>query len=231
MRLTECWILGLTLWCAACGGSQKPAEEPASDAAPAGSEASASDDAAASASEGKPVEDGKDEASKADKDGGEASTSGPSIKRTPQDIVTAPDSIFMFSFNASDMKRGAEERCDARAKDDPKKRAECMTKEKEKIPADGMQFKQEKGKWYWLTLRRKGNTLINLHKVPVEFADETETTLVLKPVGKDEGTQPGKAPGETKIEVPNDYQIIVEDPKHGKMVYEAKLGLTGEQPR
>jgi hypothetical protein len=130
------------------------------------------------------------------------------------------------------VKKVAEEQCDKRAKDNPKKRAECMTKEKNKISTDGMVFSQEKNRWYWSTVRRKGKTLVYLHKVPVEFEKETATTVVLKPVGKDEGTMRGRgAPGETEVEVPNDYQMILQDPKHGKMVFEAKVGLLGEQQR
>jgi len=73
--------------------------------------------------------------------------------------------------------------------------------------------------------------LTNLHKLPIEFTKEDDHSVVLKPIGKDEGKARGKPPGETKVEVPNEYEIWIQDPKHGKMVYEAKVGLLGEQPR
>jgi hypothetical protein len=229
MRLNSGLLLAFSLCLAACGGSQKPAEEPQEDSAPSAEEDSAEKEAEAPA---------EAEASEAEAPGkkeeasSEPSTSGPAFKRSAKDIITAPDVVFMFSFNESDMKKEAEERCDERASDDPKKRADCMSKEKNKIEADGIQFKQEKDRWYWLTIRRKGKTLVNIHKLPIEFTNETDKSIVLKPVGKDEGTLRGRgAPGETKVEVPNDYQIVITDSDHGKMVYEAKLGLIGEQQR
>lgn len=222
MRLNHSVLVAFSLWLAACGGSNKPAEEP--ESADAKTE-EGGDSAKADEPEKTQTEDEKKEEST-------ESTSGPAFKRTAKDIVTAPDIVFMFSFNESDVKKEAEERCDKKVKDDPKKRAECMSKEKSKIEADGMQFKQEKGNWYWLTIRRKGKVLENLHKLPIEFTNETDTSITLKPIGKDEGTRRGRgAPGETKLEVPNDYQIILTDPTYGKMVYEAKVGLIGDQPR
>jgi hypothetical protein len=131
----------------------------------------------------------------------------------------------MFSFNESDVKQKAEEACEGRSKGDPKKRADCMTKEKSKIEADGVGFKEEKGTWWYMTIRRKGKVLTNLHKVPFEFGAETPKSITLKITGKDTGTKPARFPNEVTIEVPNDYQIILNDPEHGKMVYEAKIGL------
>lgn len=224
MRINTSILLALSLCLAACGGSQKPAEEPEAEAAATEEETDAAASEAPDSEESPEKEEAKETA--------DSSTSGPAFKRTPKDIVTAPDVVFMFSFNESDVRTRAEEHCDSRAKDDPKKRADCMSKEKSKIDSDGMQFKLEKDRWYWLTIRRKGKTLVSLHKIPVEFTNETDNSIVLKPVGKDEGTLRGRgAPGETKVEVPNDYQIILNDSKHGKMVYEAKVGLIGEQPR
>jgi hypothetical protein len=226
MRLNLSLLLMLSLSIAACGDSNKPAEEP-TESAEAQKESADAEPAAEEKADAADAEAKKEEEAPAD-----SSSSGPTIKRTAKDIVTAPDVVFMFSFNESDVKKEAEERCDKKAKDDPKKRAECMTKEKDKIEADGMQFKQEKDRWYWLTIRRKGKVLVSLHKLPIEFEQDSDHSIVLKPVGKDEGTQRGKgAPGETKVEVPNDYQIVITDPKHGRMVYEAKLGLLGEQQR
>ncbi len=49
-------------------------------------------------------EEKKDESAKSD-----SSSSGPTITRTAKDIVTAPDTLFMFSFNESDVKQKAEE--------------------------------------------------------------------------------------------------------------------------
>jgi hypothetical protein len=203
----------------ACGGSAPAPKEAdaASEAAPAAEGDKPAE--AEAAAESKP-EEKKEEPAKSD-----ASSDGPTITRTARDIVTAPDTLFMFSFNESDVKQRAEEACEGRSKGDPKKRADCMGKEKGKIEADGVGFKQENGNWYYLTIRRKGKVLTNLHKVQFEWGAETPNSVTLKITGKDTGTKPGKFPGEVKIEVPNDYQIVLNDAEHGKMVYEAKIGL------
>jgi len=33
---------------------------------------------------------------------------------------------------------------------------------------------------------------------------------------------------ELKIEVPNDYTIVVQDPKQGRLVYSANVGIPGD---
>lgn len=236
MRVKSNLIACLLLCASACGGGQKPAEEPTSEGssekAKETSEDSGADKAEAKSDDADSKDSAKKDAAKdkaKDKDKDkeeESSTSGPKITRTAKDILTAPDVIFMFSFNQSDIKQEFEKQCDKEAHDNPKKRADCMTKAKKKIDFDGVAFKQEKGTWYWLTISRKGKTLTNLHKVPIDFGKEDEHSIVLKPIGKDEGRARGGAPGETKVEVPNEYEIAIQDPKLGRMVFEAKIGLT-----
>jgi hypothetical protein len=232
MRVKSNLIACLLLCLSACGGSQKPAEEPAAEASGDSVKETSEDSGAEKADAKSDDSESKDSAKKdgdKDKDKAkeeESSTSGPKITRTAKDILTAPDIIFMFSFNQSDIKAEFEKQCDKEAHDNPKKRADCMTKAKKKIDFDGVAFKQEKGTWYWLTISRKGKVLTNLHKVPIDFGKEDEHSIVVKPIGKDEGKARGGAPGETKIEVPNEYEIAIQDPKLGRMVFEAKIGLT-----
>ena len=234
MRVRPIFILCVPVWLAACGGGQKPAEEPVADSS--AEESEDSNEAADAAADAKP--DGKSEGAgdkpgeaKEDKnekkdDAASTDTSGPQVKRTVRDILTAPDVIFMFSFNQSDIKDAAEKQCDGEGTGNPKQRAKCMARAKQKIDVDGIALKQEKGKWYFLAFRRRGRALVNLHKVPIEFTKEEERSIVLKPIGADEGSARGAAPTETKIEVPNEYEIVIQDPKLGRMVYEAKIGLT-----
>jgi hypothetical protein len=210
-----------------CGGSQPSAEEPKAE------EAKADDEKAEEKSDEKKDEkDDKADSDKKDEKKDEKTSSGgmPEVKRSPKDHLTAPDVVFMFSFNDSDPKTKAEERCTASSKNDPKKMAQCMTKERGKFPADGMQFKKnDKGEWTWMTLRRKGSTITYLHKIPFEFGDEKETSVVLKLTGKDTGKSPmGKVPSQITVEVPNEFQIAMQDPEHGRLVYEAKIGITSD---
>jgi hypothetical protein len=216
MRKPLIFILtALTLATAsACGGSQPAAEEPKE-------EAKADEDKSEEKSEEKSDEKAEEK---------KEPTGMPEVKRSAKDYLTAPDVTFMFSFNDSEPKEKAEERCTKSTKNDPKKMAQCMEKERNKFPADGMQFKQnDKGEWTWFTLRRKGSTIQWLHKITFEFGDEKETSVTLKLGDKDTGKTPMRnIPSTITIEVPNEFSIAMKDPEHGRLVYEAKIGITSE---
>ena len=134
----------------------------------------------------------------------------------------------MLSFNDSDVKQAAETKCTASSGNDPKKMNGCMAKARKAIDIDGYQFKEIGGKWFWMTLRTEGKTLHTLHKFEIEFGPETPGSVTFKPKGKDLGSKPGKLPGSVTVQVPNDYQISLDDPKLGKLVYEAKIGLLSQ---
>jgi len=213
-------VVCVSLLVAACGGgAAKP--ESADDAK--------ADDAAAGADKADAASDGKADASKpADKEAAKPAPAddGPKPTRTAQDILTAPDVVFLFSFNDSEPKAAAEEKCTKKAGDNPKKMNECMATERKAFPADGHRFKKDdKGQWWWITLRQSGNVLNALHKIPVEFGEETATSITLKPVGKDKGSAPMNPPAKIVFEVPNDYQIALKDPKAGRLVFQAKVGV------
>jgi hypothetical protein len=143
-------------------------------------------------------------------------------KRTLKDVLTTSGALFVFSFSASDVHKAAEEKCEKSAKDDPKKKADCMTKASEKLESDAFQFTEEgENKGVWVTMRRKGNKLSMVHKVDIEFGKETDKTITLVP----------KTGKEVVVEVPSEGQIVIDDPKSGKMVYDLKLGLLGDQAR
>ena len=94
-----------------------------------------------------------------------------------------------------DPKQVAEDKCTKKSGDDAKKMNECMAAERKNFPADGYRFKKdEKGQWWWITVRQNGNRLVSLHKIPVEFGEETANSITLKPVGKDKGSAPMNPP-------------------------------------
>jgi len=214
-------VLALSL--VGCGGSAKPAEEPASEAA-------ASDSASGAAgTSDKPDTAANADAGKTATKSSAPADEGPKPTRSATDILTAPDVVFLFSFNDSEPKHAAEEKCNKKAANDPKKLNACMADERKNFPADGHRFKQdEKGQWWWITVRQKGNRLVALHKIPVEMGEETATSVTLKPVGKDKGTSPMTPPAKIVFEVPNDYQIALQDPKAGRLVFQAKIGVVSE---
>ena len=79
-----------------------------------------------------------------------------------------------------------------------------------------------------MTYDKRGDQLVTMHKIPFEFGEVTEQTVALRPTGKDKGLAPlGRLPRQFVITVPNEYSIEVNDPVHGKLVYEAKIGILG----
>jgi hypothetical protein len=209
---------------AACGGSQPPAEDASS-----GEGDSSSESPSEEAKSEEPKDEAKDEEKKdAKKEEPTGPSDGPGpITRTAKDMLTAPEVTFMFSFNQSEPKAKAEEKCQAQTKGQGKKMADCMRKASSKFGEDGIQFKQEKGTWHWITLRRKGSTLTTLHKIPFEFGEEKPTSVVIKPTGRDTGRSPMRnIPKSVTIEVPNEFSIAIDDPEAGRLVYEAKIGIT-----
>ncbi|HVW24533.1 MAG TPA: hypothetical protein VHC69_04155 [Polyangiaceae bacterium] len=199
---------------AACGGSEPEPKAPSSEAPAAASEKPAkgddTDKAAAQSSDEAPAK--SDDAPAADA----------KPTKSLKDVLTTPGALFVFSFTASDVHQQADDKCTKVAKDDPKKKADCMSKESAKLEGDAFQF-QEQGdnKGVWLTMQRKGDKLTTKHKEEIEFGKETDKTITITP-------KKGK---EVVIEIPSEGQIVLTDPKLGKMVYELKLGLVGDQQR
>jgi hypothetical protein len=220
MSIRGCFATVMVFVCGfGCGGGSKPAES--AEAEPEAKADSPEKSSDADKGDAKPSDDKKD--AKAD---AKPADDGPKPSRTAQDILTAPDVVYLFSFNDSEPKQVAEEKCTKKAGDNPKKMNECMAGERKKFPADGHRFKKdERDQWWWITVRQTGNRLVALHRIPVEFGEETPTSVTLKPVGKDKGTKPMNPPAQIVFEVPNDYQIALKDPKAGRLVFQAKVGV------
>jgi hypothetical protein len=202
----------------ACGGGGAPAASPQ----PADS-AEATD---AGAPEPSPDADaGANPASKVVED-------PPKPTRSAQDILTSPDVVFMFSFNDSDVKQTADSKCTASSGNDPKKMSRCMAKARKisGLDVDGYRFKEKDGKWWWLAIRTQGKVLRTVHKFQITFGPETPGSVTFKPTGKDLGSSPERTPASVTFEVPNEDQIVFNDAKLGKLVYEAKIGIASELP-
>jgi hypothetical protein len=209
--------VGLAAFVSGCGGSQSEAKDP--------SEPAAEEPAAKSAAEEK-----KAEAAPEPKEKEAPAPAEPEHKRSLEDILTREDVMYSFSFNASEPYQEAEKKCDEKAKDDPKKKSECMSKASAKFDTELISFEKDKeaeDKWWYVVSLRKGDKLTTLHKIPVEFGEEKGTSITVKPTGKDKGTKPTGNPKEVTIDVPSESEIVLTDPSHGKMVYQAKMGMKG----
>src|SRR4051812_14872067 len=126
-------FVSVALLIGACGGGTKPAAAP---------DARADETTAAAPEAGGKTESDKADAAKpeAGKDAAKPTApadDGPKPTRTAQDILTAPDVVFLFDFNESEPKHAAEEKCTKKAGDNPKKMNECMAGERKAFPADG----------------------------------------------------------------------------------------------
>jgi hypothetical protein len=203
---------------AACGGSHAAADAPKAEGSAEAPDKGADSDAG---SDAKAESTATKAAAKPDDD-------APKATRSAQDILTAPDVVFMFSFNESDVKQTADSKCTASSGNDPKKLNQCMAAARKAIDVDGYRFQEKDGKWFWITVRVKGKVLATLHKFEVEFGPETPGSVVLKPKGKDLGSAPGRTPASVTFAVPNEDEITLNDPKLGKLVYEAKIGTAKE---
>jgi hypothetical protein len=207
---------------AACGGSAKPADDAASKTTekPAVDDKAKTSDSAAEKKEEK-VEKKEEKAS---------DSTAPVITRKPKDYLTAPDIVFKFNFKESDIGTKADKECYEKTKGEGEKMAACMTAAQKKQPVDDYHFKQdESGNWILLAMRTKGSAISWTHRLPIEFGQETDKTIVVKITGKDKGQAPWKnPPSEITFEVPNEYQLIQKDADLGKLVFEAKISTLGD---
>jgi cytoskeletal protein RodZ len=230
-------ILGLSLSSVlvGCGGSNPEAKEPEStssvEAPSSSSSAKDSAEAASKETAGGDEKGASDEKSDKSHDSKSGASEEKKPLRSAKDIITRQDVLFVFSFTASEPHQVAEKKCAEKSGDDPKKKADCMSKAGQSFDGDGMAFTEVDGKWWWLTVRRKGTGLVTLHKVEIDFGDDGEKQITIKPHGPDKGTKPGGLPKELVIEVPSESEIAVTDPKQGRLVYEAKMGLMGKNER
>lgn len=153
--------------------------------------------------------------------------------QSAKDVLLKPDVLYVFSFADSEPHQAAEKQCKESSHDDPQKTAECMERASKRVDQDALSFQQdEEGKYWWLTVKRKGNSLVTLHRIGFDFGKESDKKVVLKPHGPDKGTKPiGAIPRELVVEIEGGSEIAIKDPKLGRLVYQAKLGLLGKPER
>lgn len=147
--------------------------------------------------------------------------------RRPIDVLTGPNVAFIVDYPNSQPHEAAERACESEAAE---KRGECMQKARAAFRADVLYFKKDAQGRFWLTVyERKGSALPELFKARVEFSDETASSVTLR-LKDEKGTRPIFAgAGKIVVSVPNDYGLELNDPKHGRLVYGAKVGLVGDR--
>jgi len=159
----------------------------------------------------------------------EAPAAETAATRRPIDVLTGPNVAFIVDYQNSEPHEAAERACES-AGDDSAARTECMTKARAAFRADVLHFKKDAQGRFWLTIyERKGSALPELYKARVEFSDETASSITLR-LKDEKGTRPILVgAGKIVVSVPNDYALELNDPKHGRLLYGAKVGLVGDR--
>jgi hypothetical protein len=200
-----------------CGGSAAEPETPADE--PAGNDG-----------EGKAAAEAPKEEAEA-----EAAPEPEEKKESPKDILLREGTLFLIDFNKSDPGKKIEEKCESKYKDDVAKKAHCVSKDMGKLTREGFTFDQDDdGNWWYIRFGiEKNNVQVVYNKVQVEVGEPEGDKVTLKPTGKDEARRrKGTVPKSLEFEVPDEYTIVLNDPKRGRLEFEPKLGLLQEgQPQ
>jgi hypothetical protein len=142
-------------------------------------------------------------------------------------MLTARDAAFLLDYANSDAKRAAETACDKEAKDDAAKRGACLTKARDKFLPDVLKFRKDsETQTSLLVYKRNASVLRELWVGVVELSEPSTDSVKVKLTGRQKGTRPlWRGRSEVVLSVPNDYSIEFDDPEHGRLRYDAKIGL------
>jgi hypothetical protein len=151
--------------------------------------------------------------------------------RPPLELLTGNNVVYVLNYAGSKVGEAAKERCEAENSEDRGAARECITKQRAKVAIESARFvKDPHGQYWWVTYNRYKGNLLKWHKIQFLPGTADADTITLNLTGKDKGIAPmTNVPASLKIELPNDYSIIVSDPEHGALVYDAKIGLMDQE--
>jgi hypothetical protein len=147
--------------------------------------------------------------------------------RPPADLITGPNLLYVFNFGDSAVGQNAKSACSEVAGDSPKDLAACLEKARSKVPVESVRFvKESSGELWYITYNRYKGNLLKWHKLQFQVGKETSDRVTLNLLGKDRGIAPmASVPRSVDVELPNDYTIVVHDREHGRMSFDAKIGM------
>lgn len=139
----------------------------------------------------------------------------------PSETVMAAGVIYILDYQASDVSGAARTKCETQAAGDPEKRTSCLQKERDAFTADALRFREKPPTW--TIYRRDGDAFKEVYVARIAFADETATEVTVVP--RDSSGARPLLQGRPKavLGVPNTYQLILEDPRYGHLVYKARF--------
>jgi hypothetical protein len=153
---------------------------------------------------------------------------GPGRSQKPLEILTAADAAFQVDYANSEAKAKAAERCESETKGDAEKQSACIAKAREGFMADVLRFKKEsESRILFVVYKRVGSVLREVSTGPVTLEEQGDGVKVKFVSTK--GARPlWTGAKEAVIKVPNDYSLELDDPTHGHLRYDAKIGLVTE---
>jgi hypothetical protein len=145
--------------------------------------------------------------------------------RPPMDLLTGNNVVYVFNFAGSAKGEAAKAQCESQGQ--PAEVRQCVANERSKIPVESVRFiKDAHGQYWWVAYNRYKGNLLKWHRVQFLPGKADADTISLSLVGKDKGIAPmARVPASMKVELPNDYSIVISDPELGQMLYDAKIGL------
>jgi hypothetical protein len=232
MRKTSTALTAFSALCLSLLGCASSAAPPSSTAAAASTESSKPQVAATVAAASTPAEADSDQYKLTPPKSDEAKPAGEETgdglrkaSRPPLDLLTGNNVVYVFNFPTSEKGIAAKQQCESA--DDPAGSRECQAKERTKVAVESIRFvKDEHGQYWYVTYNRYKGNLLKWHKVQFVPGKQDADTISLTLVGKDKGIAPmARVPASIKVELPNDYSIVVSDPEYGAMTFDAKIGL------
>jgi hypothetical protein len=150
--------------------------------------------------------------------------------RPPMDLLTGNNVVYVFNFAASPKGEEAKAQCEGQG--DLAAARACVAAERNKIQIESVRFvKDARGQYWWVTYNRYKGNLLKWHKVQFAPGKEDADTIRLTLQGKDKGIAPmPRVPAALEVELPNDYSIVIRDPEHGQLMFDAKIGLMEAEP-
>lgn len=151
----------------------------------------------------------------------------PERTQKPIAMLTARDAAFLVDYANSGPKQKAQAACETEAKGDADKQGACLTKAREKFQPDVLRFRKDsETKISLVVYKRNASALKEVWIGAVELSEPSDDKVKLKFVGSQKGARPlWRGKSEVTIDVPNEYSIEFDDTEHGRLRYDAKIGL------
>lgn len=208
-------LTSLSLLAVACGGQTPEAETPADETAD--EKGDPKTDKAASSEEGESESEAREDKAPEPQ------------KASPKDVLLKDGTAFMIDHAASDMGKAAEAKCEKQAGDDVAKKANCLSKAINNMEREGFTFVDDGGEWWYVRFAVIKNKKQEYNRIRIDEGTVSGQKVTFKTTGADKGSKrKGKAPAEITFVVEDEYSIIMEDDKRGKLVLEPKMGLFQE---